>query len=129
MTTGAAACVVVMLVWCKALRHRILAAHLREDTSAEMERQRNLPRASFWLQAQVAIAVGDDKLRPAVPRGAHPGFAGIARAALDPEPPMRPDFASLVEQLAPLAAELLAGEAVGAAPASAGVFGRLFKPQ
>lgn len=79
--------------------------------------------------SQVAIAVGDDKLRPSVPRGVHPGLAGIARAALDPEPSMRPDFGSLVEQLGPLAAELQAGEAASLPRDGTGVFGRLFKPQ
>lgn len=78
---------------------------------------------------QVAIAVGDDKLRPSVPRGVHPGLAGIARAALDPEPSMRPDFGSLVEQLGPVAAELQAGEAASLPRDGTGVFGRLFKPQ
>lgn len=78
---------------------------------------------------QVAIAVGDDKLRPSLPRGTHPALASLARAALDPEPSMRPDFATLVEQLAPLAAQLQAGDAAPLTPAASGVFGRLFKPQ
>lgn len=48
-----------------------------------------------YTLAQVAIAVGDDKLRPTLPKGLHPGLAGLARATMDAEPSMRPSFASV----------------------------------
>lgn len=75
---------------------------------------------------QVAIAVGDDKLRPTLPKALHPGLAGIVRAALDGEPSMRPTFASVVEQLTPLAAEVRQSEAAAAAGGGGGgLFGRM----
>lgn len=83
-----------------------------------------LPHLVFW-QSQVAIAVGDDKLRPTLPKGLHPGLAGIARAALDGEPSVRPNFASVVDQLTPLAAEVRQSEAVSAAGGGGGLLGRM----
>lgn len=72
--------------------------------------------------------MGDDKLRPALPRGLHPGLAGLARGTLDGEPSMRPSFASVVEQLTPLAVEIQQQEAAGAAGGGGGhgLFGRMF---
>ena len=41
--------------------------------------------------------MGDDKLRPTLPKGLHPGLAALCRATLDAEPetrPVRPEFSS-----------------------------------
>lgn len=75
--------------------------------------------------SQAAIAVGDDKLRPTLPKGLHPGLAGIARATLDGEPSMRPSFASVVEQLTPIAAEVRQAEVAAAAGGGGGLLGRM----
>ena len=49
---------------------------------------------------QVALAVGDDQLRPTLPGDAPEALAGLALACFDPAPENRPSFALIAHHLA-----------------------------
>lgn len=50
-------------------------------------------------QMQVALAVGDDQLRPTLPSDTPEAVANVALACYDPEPENRPSFARIVHHL------------------------------
>jgi hypothetical protein len=48
---------------------------------------------------QVALAVGDDQLRPTLPSDTPEALAGLALACFDPAPEQRPSFALICHHL------------------------------
>ena len=48
---------------------------------------------------QIALAVGDDTLRPTVPSGTPPALVNICALCFEPEADMRPSFGVLVQLL------------------------------
>ena len=70
--------------------------------------------------AQIALAVGDDSLRPTLPPGTPPALVNVCSLCFEPEVDMRPSFGVLVQLLQhALAALPPDGDAQG-------VFGRMF---
>jgi hypothetical protein len=52
-----------------------------------------------WCFMQIALAVGDDQLRPELPPATHPDLAAIAMSCFDSDPLGRPSFGLIVSQL------------------------------
>ena len=57
-----------------------------------------------WVQ--IALAVGDDKLRPTIPPDTPRALVSVAGACFEPDPAMRPSFAVIVHHLSKFLAHM-----------------------
>ncbi len=62
------------------------------------------------MQGQAAIAVGEDKLRPAIPPTVPRDLAGLAEACFEAEPDGRPSFGMIVSLLCHIIPEVVAAQ-------------------
>lgn len=58
------------------------------------------------LLLQIALAVGEDKLRPTIPPDTPRALVSIAGACFEPEPAMRPSFGVIVHHLSKFQAQM-----------------------
>ena len=74
---------------------------------------------------QVALAVGDDHLRPQLPSNTDPDLSNLAHACFESDPLSRPSFSHLVTQLGTICSK--AGKQPPQQQAQAGVLSRFMK--
>ncbi|KAK9830463.1 hypothetical protein WJX72_011909 [[Myrmecia] bisecta] len=91
---------------------------------AELINQKPPYEGSYYTPVQIALAVGEDQLRPTLPPGIPEGLSALAKACYDPEPENRPCFELVVQQLRAVLAGLAQQQAQQAQQAT--VMGRMF---
>ncbi|CAL8463015.1 g2549 [Coccomyxa elongata] len=92
---------------------------------AELISQRPPYEGLYMTPVQVALAVGDNELRPTLPSDTPEPLLNIALACYDPEPENRPSFALIVHHMRKILAEITAAQQLQAQ--QEGTFSRFFK--